>query len=111
MLQVNKSLTHLDLSGNETFSDSGPCCIFEDLQRNTALLKLNLSDTNITATNPETSRSLTKMLQVNKSLTHLDLSYNSLDLTLIKQYFAEDLQRCSKVLNLKMFHSLKDQDE
>ena len=43
MLQVNKSLTHLDLSGNETFSDSGPCCIFEDLQRNTALLKLTLS--------------------------------------------------------------------
>ena len=100
MLQVNKSLTHLDLSGNETFSDSGPCCIFEDLQRNTALLKLNLSDTNITATNPETSRSLTKMLQVNKSLTHLDLSYNSLESG--ARCIFEGLQHNTALLNLNL---------
>ena len=40
------------------------------------MLNLNLSSTGITATDPDTARSLTKMLQENKSLTHLDLSMN-----------------------------------
>ena len=74
MLQVNNSLTHLDLSGNCNFSDSGARCIFKGLQKNNTLLHLNLSDTGLTATDPDTASSLTKMLQVNKSLTHLDLS-------------------------------------
>ena len=74
LLQVNKSLTHLDLSNNNTFCDSGARCIFEGLQHNTTLVNLNLSQTGITATNPDTATSLTKMLQVNKSLTHLDFS-------------------------------------
>ena len=76
MLQVNKSLTHLDLSSIETFSDSGARCIFEGLHYNTYLINLNLSSTGVTATDPDTAKSLTKMLQVNKSLTHLDLSTN-----------------------------------
>ena len=75
MLQVNKSLTHLDLSGNNTITDSGACCIFDGLQHNTSVIYLNLSRTNITATDPNTARSLTTMLKVNKSLLHLDLSY------------------------------------
>ena len=44
MLQENKSLTHLDLSGNGTFSQKGACCIFYGLQHNTALTYLFLSD-------------------------------------------------------------------
>ena len=76
MLQINKSLTHLDLSKNK-FSDSGACCIFEGLQQNSTLVSLNLSKTGITATDPDTARSLTKMLQINESLTHLDLSKNT----------------------------------
>ena len=76
MLQVNKSLTHLDLSESTNFTESGARCIFEGLQHNTNLLQLNLSSTGITATDPDTARSLTKMLQMNKSLTHLDLSSN-----------------------------------
>ena len=75
MLLVNKSLTHLDLSHN-SLSDSGACCIFKGLQHNTALVKLSLEQNNITATDPDTARYFTKMLQVNKSLTHLDLSFN-----------------------------------
>ena len=76
MLQVNKSLTHLDLSSNKKFSDPGARCIFKGLEHNTSLTYLNLSNTGITATDPETGMSLTKMLQENKSLTHLDLSEN-----------------------------------
>ena len=76
MLQVNKSLTHLDLSENEILCDSGAHYVFEVLQSNTTLVNLNLSNTGITAADPDTARSLTKMLQVNKSLTHLDLSEN-----------------------------------
>ena len=74
MLRENNSLTHLNLSGNYKFSDSGARCIFESLQHNSTLVYLNLSMTTITATDPDTARSLTEMLQVNKSLTHLDLS-------------------------------------
>ena len=74
MLQENSSLTHLNLSGNIGFSDSGARCIFESLQYNSTLVYLNLGGTSITANDPDTAKSLTKMLQVNKSLTHLDLS-------------------------------------
>ena len=76
VLQVNKSLTHLDLSWNETMSDSRARCIFEGLQHNTTLVNLNLCRNGITASDPDTARSLTKMLQVNKSLIHLNLSRN-----------------------------------
>ena len=74
ILQVNRSLTHLNLSGNNNFSDLGAQCIFDSLQHNSTLVHLNLSMTTITATDPDTARSLTEMLQVNKSLTYLDLS-------------------------------------
>ena len=73
MLQVNKSLTHLDLSFNN-FSDSGARCIFVGLQYNNTLVYLNLSTSGIQFRNPDTAMSLSKMLQVNKSLAHLDLS-------------------------------------
>ena len=75
MLQVNKTLTHLDLSQN-SLSDLGARCIFEGLQHNTTLVMLSLQNNNITATDPDTAKSLTKMLQVNKSLSYLDLSCN-----------------------------------
>ena len=75
MLQVNKTLTYLDLSHNEKFSDSGAYCVFQDLQHNTSLVHLNLSNTGLVATK-DTAQALTTMLQVNKTLTHLDLSQN-----------------------------------
>ena len=78
MLQVNKSLTHLDLSENYAFSQRGACCIFNGIQHNTTLthffkvmviyFKRNHDK------DPDTVRSLNLMLQLNKSLTHLDLS-------------------------------------
>ena len=74
MLQMNKSLTHLDLSGNYKFSDSGAYWIFEGLQSNTSLVYLNLNGTGIKGTDSDTALSLTKMLAMNTSLTHLDLS-------------------------------------
>ena len=77
MLQVNKSLTHLDLSEN-SFIDSGSHCVFEGLQHNNTLVNLNLSTTRLRSTDSDTVRSLNKMFQVNKSLTHLDLSGNFL---------------------------------
>ena len=78
MLQVNKSLTHLDLSGNNTITDPGACYIFDGLQHNTSLIYLNLNRTNVTATDPNTARSLTTMLQKNKSLVHLELKSESI---------------------------------
>ena len=97
LLQTNKSLTHLNLSYNN-FSDSGAHCIFECLQNNTTLVHLNLSSTGITATDPDTARSLTKMLQVNKSLTHLDLSQNKFS----THYIFEGFQHNTTLVNLNL---------
>ena len=68
MLQLNKSLKHLDFSLSRSFSLEAHC-LFKGLQYNTSLVYLNLSQTGITATDPDTATSLIKMLQVNKSLT------------------------------------------
>ena len=96
MLQVNKSLTHLDLSQNK-FSTH---YIFEGFQHNTTLVNLNLSSTGIMATDPDTARSLTKMLRKNKSLTRLDLSQNNLSDSVV-QCISENLKRNAMVeLNL-----------
>ena len=74
----SNSLTHLDLSGNTTFLNASCAdCIFKSLQHNATLVYLNLSNTGLTARDPDTARSLTKMLQVNNSLIDLDLSENS----------------------------------
>ena len=89
MLQVSKTLTHLDLSTNQTFLDSGARRIFQGLQHNTTLVYLNLSTTGNLST-AYTSEALTKMLQVNKTLAQLDLSYiigHSQDLTLFFKVF------------------------
>ena len=76
MLQVNKTLTHLNLSNNPKFSDSGAYCVFQGLQHNTTLVHLNLSTTRLVAAE-DTAQALNKMLRVNKTLTHLDLSGNN----------------------------------
>ena len=104
MLQVNKSLTHLDLSNNITFSDPGARWIFEGLQNNTTLVNLNLSRTGITATDPDTARSLTKMFQINKSLTHLDLSKNRLSDSGAHSIF-EGLTCNITLVNLNLSHT------
>ena len=75
ILQVNKTLAHLNLSNNEKFSDSGAYCVFQGLQHNTSLVHLNLSTTEFVATE-NTVQALTTMLQVNKTLKHLNLSSN-----------------------------------
>ena len=75
MFQVNKTLTHLDLSWNCNISDSVAYGIFQGLQHNTSLVHLNLSNTRLAATE-DTAQAITTMLQVNKTLRHLDLSEN-----------------------------------
>ena len=81
MLKCNTSLTHLDLSSNKLITDYIAHCIFKGLQHNTTLVSLNLSHTSINGAESDTVKSLNKMLQVNNSLTHLDLSY--LDISLL----------------------------
>ena len=77
--QLNKSLTHLDLSMNEKFLDSDARrIIFQFLEHNTSLLHLNLSNTGITSMEIDTVNALEQMLKNNKSLNHLDLSKNVL---------------------------------
>ena len=75
MLHVNKTLTHLNLSSNLKFSESGAYCVFQGLKHNTTLVYLNVSYTGLVATE-DTAQALTTMLQVNKTLTHLNLSGN-----------------------------------
>ena len=70
MLQVNKTLTHLDLSKNHDLSGA---CVYQGLQDNTSLVYLNLSNTRNLVTE-DTALALSKMLKDNKTLTHLLLS-------------------------------------
>ena len=74
MLEINITLTHLDLSQSSIIF-LGDCGIFQSLQHNITLVHLNLSNTGLVATE-DTAQALTTMLQVNKTLTHLDLSEN-----------------------------------
>ena len=120
MLQINTSLKYLEVSGKEldqlfvtfddpqthprldrSLSDSGARCIFEGLQHNTTLVNLSLCKNGITATNPDTARSLTKMLQVNKSLTHLDLSQNRLCDSVL-HYIFEGVHHNTSLVNLSL---------
>ena len=71
--ETNTSLVHLNLSGTSAYGFA--CHIFQGLQHNTTLVYLNLSNTKLVATE-DTAQALTAMLQVNKTLTHLDLSKN-----------------------------------
>ena len=103
MLQVNKTLTHLDLSQNEKFSDSGAYCVFQGLQCNTSLVHLNLSNTGLVATK-DTAQALTTMFQVNKTLTHLDLSANCKFLA-GANYFFESLQYNTTLVHLNLSYT------
>ena len=98
MLQVNNSLTHLDLSNNCTFYTSGTWFIFNSLKYNTTLVQLNLSNTGLVAT-VETAQALTTMLQVNKTLTHLDLSSNLLR---FESYVFQGLQNNATLVYLNL---------
>ena len=100
--RVNKSLTHLDLSNNSKFSDSGALCIFEGLQQNSTLVDLNLSQTGLSVTDPNTARSLIEMLQINKSLKHLDLSRNLNMSDLGARCIFEGLQHNTVLVNLNL---------
>ena len=113
MLEVNMTLTYLNLSHNKLFSDLEAHCIFQGLQHNTALVSLDLSDTRIAATE-DTVQTLTKMLEANKTLTHLELSYNRLFSDSKAQYIFQGLQhnttlvhlnlRCTEVTNQEALH-------
>ena len=76
-------------------------CIFEGLQFNNTLVKLNLNRTGIAAIDPLTAKSLTRMLQVNKSLIHLDLSSTDfLTANGIFQYSFQGLKHNTTLLHL-----------
>ena len=66
--------THLDLSLNG-LSDTVAHCIFQALQQNTTLIYLNLANNKISGCE-DNAQALLKLLQVNKTLTHLILSDN-----------------------------------
>ena len=98
MLQVNKTLTLLDLSENYDFSDSGAYCVFQGLQHNTSLAHLNLSNVGLKGTE-NTGQALTAMLQVNKILTLLDLSGNH---DLGAYYVFQGLQQNTSLVHLNL---------
>ena len=60
-------------ANNQKFYDSATYCVFQSFQHNTTLVHLNLSNTRLVATE-DTAQAFNKMLRVNKTLTHLDLS-------------------------------------
>ena len=75
MLQMNKSLRQLDLSGNPRLSNSTARSIFLGLQGNTTLVELQLNDTGIT---DEGAEHIAQALQINRSLLILGISKKSI---------------------------------
>ena len=75
MLQVNKTLTHLDLSANWKFSDLGAFCVCQGLKHNTTLVYLNLRYTGITDKGAEY---IAQAIESNCYLQNLDISYNQI---------------------------------
>ena len=98
MLQVNnKTLTHLDLSCNPSFSDQGALCVFQGLQHNNTLVYLNLSNTIF-----EMTKNTVRVLQVNNTLTHLILT-NNVRLFISGTYsFFESLQCNTTLVHLNL---------
>ena len=99
MLQVNKTLTHLDLSKNHDLSGA---CVYQGLQDNISLVYLNLSNTRNLVTE-YTAQALSKMLKYNKTLTHLLLS-NKLRLFSYSGTYCvfEDLQHNTTLVHLNI---------
>ena len=75
MLQRNKTLTELDLSGNRSVSDTGAFFIAEGLILNTSLRTLQLSGCGISA---EGAKFISGALEINTSLKVIDLGDNEL---------------------------------
>ena len=75
MLKVNKTLTHLDLSQNQNFSDSGAYNVCQGLKHNTTLVYLNLSNTGITDKGAEY---IAQAIESNRFLQTLDISRNQI---------------------------------
>ena len=101
MLQVNKTLTHLDLSGNLSFSDSGAYYVFQSLQNNTSLVHLNLSNVDLKGKD-DSAQALSTMLQVNKTLTHLNLSGNLSFSDSGAYYVFQSLQNNTSLVHLNL---------
>ena len=101
MLNMNKTLTHLDLSYNRKFSDPGAHCIFQGLQQNKTLTHLNLRSNEITGYEG-TAQALNKMLQVNKTLTHLNLSNNKIFSYSCSRCILEGLQHNTTLVHLNL---------
>ena len=75
ILQRNKTLTELDLSGNRGVSDTGAFFIAEGLKLNTSLRTLRLSGCGISA---EGAKFISGALEVNAFLKIIDLGRNEL---------------------------------
>ena len=100
MLCMNKTLTHLDLSHNR-LSDSGAHCIFQGLQQNTTLIYLNLQSNGIKGCE-DTAQALNKLFQVNKTLTHLNLSDNKM---FCSRHIFEGLQHNTTLVHLNLVNT------
>ena len=95
-----KPLTELYLS---SLSEVEVCSIIEHLQHySTTLVKLKLSNCDISVTNLDTARLLTTMLREKNSLTHLNLSENKKFSDLGAQCIFESLQHNSTLVNLNL---------
>ena len=101
MLQNNKTLTHLNISENDDFADSGAYCVFQGLQHNYTLVNLNMSYIKL-ITSEKTAQALSTMLQVNKTLTHLDLSGNNLWSVSVANCVFKGLQQNTAILHLNL---------
>ena len=101
MLRENKTLKHLDLSQNKTFSDLGAQCVCQGLQHNTTLVSLDLSNTRLT---DEGAVYIAQLLTSNNSLRTLDISQNSIGVDGFDR-ICKALELTTALTKLKIHHN------
>jgi hypothetical protein len=102
MLRTNDTFTHFSILAGNGLEPSDVCKILESLQKNQTLLRLGLFGCE-GVKGPDVSAKMMDLFRMNRSLTHIDLSYTPLEQPDVCNIL-ESLQKNQTLRSLRLFH-------
>jgi hypothetical protein len=109
LFRMNRSLTNIDLYGTP-LEQSDVCKILESLQNNQTLLSLNLMGCE-GVKGPDVSAKMMDLFQMNRSLTHIDLTATSLEQSdVCKILESLQINQTLRILNLSYCDGVQGPD-